>query len=234
MSKPFENVREQLLQAGIAASHVNRYIMELRDHLVDMTSRERINGADAKDASARARTLMGSDAQLVQAMLDRSPPRSLAVKAPWAVFGLLPVVAIFAVSWLVTMMMMRLLWPVRTLMPADMPGGYQALIAAVTIFTGYVLGPMLAAGCLAIALRQRLSSAWVWAGLVLISLFSGFFAFHAPDAERPMYGAALVVMHGGHVDPAGTLMLVGLRAAVLFALAAIAWRTLRNRQTSVA
>ena len=77
MSKPFENVREQLLEAGIAAGHVNRYIIELREHLADLTSRERANGADPKDAASKARTLMGSDAQLVQAMLDRSPPRAL-------------------------------------------------------------------------------------------------------------------------------------------------------------
>jgi hypothetical protein len=69
--------------------------------------------------------------------------------------------------------------------------------------------------------------------LALIALFSGFFAFHAPDAERPMYGAALVVMHGGHVDPTGTLMLVGVRAAVLFVLAAFAWRALKSRQSSI-
>lgn len=234
MSQSFENVREQLLKAGIAAGPVSRYVVELREHLSDLTARERANGLEAKDAAARARTLMGTDAQLVQAMIDRGAPRALAVKAPWAVFGLLPVVAIIAMSWVIVMSMMRLLWPVHALMPAQMPGGYQALIAGVVIFTGYVVGPLLAAGCIALALRQRLSSAWVWAGLVLISLFSGFFAFHAPDAERPMYGGALVVMHAGHVDPAGTLLLVGLRAGVLFVLSVLAWRTLKARQAGAA
>ncbi|MBV9549701.1 MAG: hypothetical protein JO256_08535 [Alphaproteobacteria bacterium] len=226
--QPFENVREELLKAGIAAGAINRYVIELREHLADLTAKERGNGGDAM---ARARTLMGSDTQLVQAMLDRKPPRALSVKAPWAVFGLAPVVAIVALSWLIAMAMMRLMWPMRDLMPAQMPGSYQALIAGVTIFTGYLIGPLLAATSIAIALRQRLSSAWVWMGLVLIALFSGFFAFHAPDAERPMYGAALVVMHGGRVDPTGTLILVALRAGILFTLSAIAWRMLKARQT---
>jgi hypothetical protein len=230
--QPFENVREQLLKAGIAAGAVNRYIVELREHLADLTAKERAN--EAADANARARNLMGSDAQLVQAMIERGAPRALSVKAPWAVFGLLPVVAIVAVAWLMGMAMMRLMWPVRTLMPAQMPGGYQALIAAASIFTGYLLGPLLAALCIATALRQRLSSAWVWAGLALIALFSGFFVFHAPDADRPMYGGALMVMHGGHVDGAATLALVAVRAGVLFVLAAFAWRMLKNRQSSVA
>ena len=227
----FENVREQLLKAGIAAGAVNRYIVELREHLADLTAKERANGA--ADAPARARTLMGSDAQLVQAMIDRGAPRALSVKAPWAVFGLLPVVAIIAVGWLVAMTMMRLLMPVRATLPADMPGGYQTLVAAASIFTGYVLGPLLAALCITTALRQRLSSAWVWVGLALIALFSGFFAFHAPSTQHDMYRATTIVVANGHVDGAATLALVALRAAVLFILAAFAWRTLKNRQSSV-
>ena len=57
--QPFETVREQLLKAGIAASHVNRYIVELREHLADLTAKERADGAP--DATAKARTLMGGD-----------------------------------------------------------------------------------------------------------------------------------------------------------------------------
>ena len=71
------------------------------------------------------------------------------MKAPWAVFGILPVVAIIAVGWLVAMTMMKLMWPVRTMVPTDMPGGYQALIGAASIFTGYILGPLLVAACIA-------------------------------------------------------------------------------------
>jgi hypothetical protein len=226
--QPFENVREQLLKAGIAAGPVNRYIVELREHLADLTAKERASGA--ADAPSRARTLMGTDAQLVQAMLDRSPPRALAVKAPWAVFGVLPVVAILVVAWITVRVMMSLLWPVHAQLPAEMPGSYQALIAGVTIFTGYLLGPLLAAACIAVAIRQRLSSAWVWVGLALIALFSGFFTFHAPTTQHDAYRAAAIVMSNGRVDGAATLMLVGARAAMLFALAGTAWRTLKNRQ----
>ncbi len=233
--QPFENVREQLLKAGIAAGHVNRYVMELREHLADLTAKERGNGADAGQAAARARTLMGSDAQLVQAMLDRSPPRALSVKAPWAVFGLLPVVGLFLIIMVTAMGMMRLTVPVRAQLPADMPGGYQALIAAVSLFTSYALGPLAAAVCITIALRQRLTSAWVWTGLVLIALFCGLFGFYAPSAPgMPYHMAALVYESGHNVNVAGTLALIALRAGVLFVLAAFAWRTLRNRQTGIA
>jgi len=234
MAKPFENVREQLLQAGIAAGHVNRYVMELREHLADLTSRERTNGADAGQAAAKARTIMGSDAQLVQAMMDRSPPRSLAVKAPWAVFGILPVVAIFVLIFLIGMTMMRLTFPVRTQLPTEMTSGYQALLAAVSLFTTYLIGPLAAAACIAVAVRQRLNSAWVWVGLVLIALLCGLFGFYTPSVPKMPYHLVTLAYDNGHVSPAATFGLIGLRAGVLFVLAALAWRTLRNRQPSAA
>lgn len=232
--QPFENVREQLLKAGIAAGAVNRYVVELREHLADLTGRERGNGADARDAETRARTIMGSDAQLVQAMLDRDPPRALSVKAPWAVFGLLPVLAIIVVSWVVAMTMMRVMMPVSRLLPGQMPDGYQSQITAATVLTGYLVGPLLAALCIATALRQRLASAWVWTGLALIALFSGLFSFHAPSNAGDMYRATALVTENGHVDGAATLVLIAVRAGVLFVLAALAWRALRARQAGMA
>jgi hypothetical protein len=228
----FENVREQLLKAGIAPRHVGRYVTELREHLADLVARERATGLDAREAEARARTILGSDAQLTQAMLDRSPPRSWAVKAPWAVFGILPVVAIIAAVAVVAMTMMNLLWPVSNLLPAQMPASYQALIMAATILTGYVIGPVLAAGAIAIALRQRLASSWVWTGLVLIALFSGFFVFHPPSGPGDMYRATGLVMADGHISVAATLGLLALRATVLFTLSALAYRALKARQTT--
>ncbi len=230
--QPFENVRGELLKAGIAAGHVNRYVVELREHLADLTAKERAGGADAGSAAARARTLMGSDAQLVQAMLDRSPPRALSVKAPWAVFGALPVMGIIAVIMLIGMTMMRLTFSVRAQMPAEMPGGYQALLAGVSLFTTYLIGPLATAACISVALRQRLNSAWVWTGLVLIAVLSGLFGFYVPTAPRMPYHMITMAYEDGRVSAAGTLLLVALRAGVLFVLAALAWRTLKARQAS--
>src|SRR5690348_7687353 len=77
---PLENVRIQLLRAGIPPGHVNRYVRELREHLSDLIERERAKGLSTGDAEAKARALLGTDSQLVQAMVDREPPRSLAAK----------------------------------------------------------------------------------------------------------------------------------------------------------
>jgi hypothetical protein len=230
----FESVREQLLRAGIAPRHVNRYVTELREHMTDLVARERAAGLDAREAESKARTILGSDIQLVQAALNRGAPRSWAAKVPWAVFGLLPAAVVFTVSAIVAMTMFRLLMPVREILPGQMPGGYQTLIVAATILTGYVVGPLLAALCIAIALRQRLSSAWVWVGLAVIALFSGLFAFHAPSAPGDMYRAVQLVTENGRVNGPATLLWVGLRASVLFGFSALAYRALKRRSAIAA
>lgn len=68
--------------------------------------------------------MLGTDAQPVQAMLESNPPRSLAARAPWAVFGVFPLVALLATT--------------------------IALGAAVTFLGSYSIGAALIAGCIAI------------------------------------------------------------------------------------
>ena len=68
----FENVREQLLLAGIAPRHARRYVTELREHLADLVAQERATGLEVAPAEERARSLLGSDAQLAEAMIRTS------------------------------------------------------------------------------------------------------------------------------------------------------------------
>src|SRR5690349_17785120 len=89
MQRPFESVREQLLRAGFAPRQARRYVTELQEHLADLTSQQRESGLDAEAAAERARRLLGSDAQLARAMIERGGPRSLAARAPWSVFAVL-------------------------------------------------------------------------------------------------------------------------------------------------
>jgi hypothetical protein len=240
MLQPFENVREQLLRAGIAPRHASRYVTELREHLADLAAQERASGLDVRQADERAKALLGSEAQLVQAMIDKDAPRSLAARAPWSVFVVLPVVLLVLVTWATAHSMMHLLLPVRGLAPSDMPGGYGSLIATVSFVTSYVVGPLLAAGCIAIALRQRLASRWVWIGLALIALVSGPLGFHmhfipseAGGEGSAFFSAVGVVYQQGRVDPAATLSIAALRAAALFAMSVVVYRTLKLRLTPV-
>ena len=237
MSLSFESVREQLLRAGIAPRHVGRYVVELREHMADLTDRERRAGLDGKAAGERARELLGSDAQLVQAMIDKTP-RSIAARAPWAAFTLLPVVALLAAIFAIDVSMMRLLDPVHGAWRAEVSNSNDGLIAAVSFATSYLVGPAIAAGCVALAVRQRLSTRWMWIGLGLIAVISGLFGFYIhilPAMNgRPAgtaFGALPVIVVDGRVSAAATLSLVAVRATVLFAIAALAFRSLRTHFT---
>jgi hypothetical protein len=236
MPLPFENVREQLLLAGMAPRHARRYVTELREHLTDLAAQERAAGRDAREAKERALAFMGSDTQLIQAVLDQGTPRSLAARAPWSVFTVLPVVLLVAAIVVTNISMMKLLWPVRGLATAELLAGYGSLIAAVSFFTSYLLGPLLAAGCIAIALRQRLASRWLWIGLALIALVSGPLGFHMhvipSEGGGPggtVFSAAGFVYQHGRVDLAGSLGVAVLRAAVLFVVSVVAYRVLLAR-----
>jgi hypothetical protein len=237
MSQPFESVREQLLRAGIAPRHVRRYIIELGEHLADLTARERSAGLDARAAGERARVLLGTDHQLVQAMIDRVP-LSFTVRAPWAAFALLPVVMLVVVVVTIAISMMQLLGPVHMAWPGGVPNSHTGLISATSFVADYLLGPVIAAGCIALALRQRLTSRWVWIGLGLIALFSGMFGFYMnvlpPRAGFPggaVFSALPNVTVAGHVNATATLALVALRAGILFAAAGIAYGTMRTRMS---
>jgi hypothetical protein len=224
-----ENVRLQLLRAGISPGQVNRYVRELRDHLSDLIARERAGGLSASDAEAKAQALLGTDTQLVQAMLDRGPPRALAAKAPWATFGILPLVIYIVTTALLARLSFAFLSPYSALPAADIPGSIRTIGTTLSLFGSYAIGPLLAVVCILIALRQRLSSRWVWTGLALIALASGPLGLHiqflSPSGNVP------AGIHGS-VIAAESLPMIGLRAAVLFVLSALAYGMLKQRVES--
>lgn len=231
MPLPFEGVREQLLRAGIAPRHAGRYVTELREHLADLTERQRASGLDAAQAAARALALVGTDAELAQAMIAKDPPRSLAARAPWLVFTVSPVVLWAALIWTIDSSMIRLLWPVGPLTDAARRESYLGLIEVAGFAANYLLGALLAAGCITVALRQRLQSPAVWVGLGLVALLSGLLGFHM---NAMSYSGVGLIYVDGRVNTAATFAVAGLRAAVLFGFAAVAYRTLRMRAVPVA
>jgi len=230
----FESVREQLLRAGIAPRHATRYVEELRDHLSDLVAQQRTTELDARQAEARARELLGSDEHLAAAMIERAP-RSLAARAPVVVFALLPTALMISAILITGFIAFQLLWPVRDVAPADMPAGYRLFIAAVSFFTGYALGPLLAAGCVAMAWRQRLASRWVWVGLALLALLSGPLGFHTHFVASQaagggtMYSMARIAYQHGSPDLTATMTFALSRSAVMFLVLAAFYRTLQKR-----
>jgi hypothetical protein len=235
VSLPFETVREQLLRAGVPPRFAGRYVIELREHLADLTERERKAGLDVTAASERARELLGTDTQLTQAMLETAP-RALASRAPWAVFGLLPLVVLLACICAIDVSMFRLLQPAHAAWPGGVPNTDVGIIATATFVTGYLLGPAVAGACIFVALRQRLSSPWVWIGLGMSALVSSLLGFHMnvlpPLGGHPggaSFSVSPSVWIDGHVSTIATLSLVAMRATVLFTIAAFAFHYLRRR-----
>ena len=60
MSKPFNELRERLLRAGVAPRHVRRYLKELADHLADLREEEKVAGRSLQDAESAALARLGS------------------------------------------------------------------------------------------------------------------------------------------------------------------------------
>jgi hypothetical protein len=236
MSLPLESVREQLLRAGVAPRCVARYVVELREHLSDLVDRERKAGLDAQAAAERARALLGTETQLAQAMIETAP-KAWAVRAPWAVFALFPTAAVLMVILASDACLLRLLPPDQpAAWPSGIPNSYTAIFTAAVVFISYLLGPAAAAVSIFLALRQRLSSPWIWLGLALIAIASGMFGFYmhsVPSLDgRPagaLFSAIPNVWVHGHASRSGTATLIAARAGSLFVIAGMALRMLRAR-----
>src|ERR1700690_1391450 len=91
---PFVTLREKLLRGGIAPWRVRRYLAELNDHLADLTEAERAAGYPPEEAVQRARILLGNDSDLADAWLAQPKLKSFTARAPWAVFGIVPLLAV--------------------------------------------------------------------------------------------------------------------------------------------
>ncbi|MGH8218963.1 MAG: hypothetical protein ACREUT_10425 [Steroidobacteraceae bacterium] len=236
MSLPFEAVGEQLLRAGVTSRYASRYVTELREHLTDLIEQERASGLNLEQATEHAAALIGTDADLARATIETGAPRSLAARAPWAAFVILPVALWMVVLSADIASMAHLLWPVRGLTPSDMPESYRVLIGLASFMVRYAIGLLLAAGCIAVAVRQRLVCGWFWAGLSLIALLTGILGFYVhvipPEGGHQgatVYSIAAVVYLHGRVNLGATLGAAALHAAVLFTMAAAAYQALRAR-----
>jgi hypothetical protein len=236
MPRPLEDVREQLLRAGISPRYARRYVREMREHLTDLTERELASGLGAEEAGERAMAILGGDAVLTKTVIDRGAPRSFAARAPWATLAVLPVMLLMAVIVANAFLTMHLLHAVRGSRPLQVPESYRELFSIMSFVVSYLVAALLAVGCLAVALRQRLASGWLWVGLIVLSVVSGILGFHqhviAPEGGPhgvTQYSVAAIVYLHGRASLAATVGVALVHAGVLFAMAATAYRALRTR-----
>ena len=177
MAKPFHELRERLLRAGVAPRHVRRYLTELSDHLADLRADEERAGRSRVVAESAALVRLGGMDDLAKAMIERRQFRSWSVRAPWAVFGLTPLL-LLAGAWFVALLILWSGWQIF-LPGADTPFGAgrvsgfanlyfqagKAIYFGAPLFVGWGIG--------LIAVRQRLKALWPMVGLVLIAWMGG-------------------------------------------------------------
>jgi hypothetical protein len=168
----FETLREDLLKGGVAPRHIRRYLAELSEHLDDLTAQQRDVGYDAEDAAIRARAKLGSDAELAGAMLGLKQFRSLAARAPWAVFGLLPPLAAMG-AFFALMAVLALIANACGMIAhhgINAPHWFRLMVQGAILFGNFVLAPLLAMAFVLSATRQRLWPGWPLLAILLIAL----------------------------------------------------------------
>jgi hypothetical protein len=187
MAKLFHELRERLLREGVAPRHVRRYLTELTDHLGDLRAEEERAGRSRADAESAALLRLGTIDDLARAMIEQRQFQSWCVRAPWATFGLAPLV-LLGLVWCVALFVLWCGWQIF-LPGADTPfggrhGAHRIFEVANIYFQVdrmiYFAAPILVGwGVGVIAVRQRLKALWLAVGLVLIALVGGTAQVHA-------------------------------------------------------
>jgi len=189
MAKPFHELRERLLQAGVAPRHVRRYLGELADHLADLTAEEERAGRSRADAESAALIRLGRTDELAKAMIKQRQLQSWCARAPWAMFGLAPLL-LLAGAYLVACFYLWCGWTIF-LPGADTPFGAQTgpIYGFENIYFQagkfyYFGAPVLVGWAIVLmAVRQRLKAVWPTVGLILIAWMGATVQVHASRTE---------------------------------------------------
>lgn len=232
MARPFSELRERLLRAGVAPRHVRRYLTELADHWADLTAEENATGRNRADAESAALLRLGDTNELAKAMIEQHQFKAWSVRAPWAVFGLAPVL-LLAAAWSVALFILWSGWQIF-LPGADAPFGIAVHGVANLYFqlgkAIYLGSPILAGwGIGAIAARQRLNAAWPAVGLMLIAWMGGTGQVYArfTSASGARVGMDFILGSFGHGISDGTL-----HALVLLSITALPYLIWRLRKSN--
>jgi hypothetical protein len=224
MAKPFNELRERLLRAGVAPRHVRRYLNELADHLDDLRAEEERAGRSGADAESAALVRLGGMDDLAKAMIEQRQLQSWCVRAPWATFGLAPL-CLLAAAWFVALLILWSGWKIF-LPGTDTPFVQLDGLAIFYFGVGRLLyfgAPILIGwGIGLIAARQRLQALWPTVGVVLIASIGGAAQVHAIRPPVPG-GIGHISMHfalGASVQGISNGL---FHALVILSLAVLPW-----------
>jgi hypothetical protein len=189
-AKPFNELRERLLRTGIAPRHVRRYLSELEDHYADLRAEEEDAGRSPADAESAALVRLGTMDELARAMIEQRQFQSWSSRAPWAIFGLSPLL-LLAGAYFVACLYLWFGWKIF-LPGADTPFGgrvHGPIYGFENIYFQagkfyYLVAPVLVGwGVGLVAGRQRVKAIWPTAGLVLLAWMGGTAQIQASRTE---------------------------------------------------
>jgi len=192
VAQPLNELRERLLRAGVAPRHVRRYLAELADHLADLNAEEARAGRGGVDAQSAALARLGSMDDLAKAMIEQRQFQSWSSRAPWAIFGLAPLL-VLAAAYFIACLYLWCGWQIF-LPRADTPFGSKPTgpiyeLANLYFQAGklyYFAAPILVGwGVGLLAVRQRLNAVWPTIGLALIAWMGGTAQIHASLTAVP-------------------------------------------------
>ena len=166
----FNDLAETLLRGGIAPRYVRRYLAELREHLDDLTAQQREAGHNSEDAAIRARARLGSDDELAAAMLEQKQFRSLAARAPWAVFMVFPPLAAIAIGipFVCGLVLIGQYYDFLDMQAPLPPQWFLDLASDLILAANLTMMPLAAILFVAIAQRQRLKLVWPCIAIALL------------------------------------------------------------------
>jgi hypothetical protein len=237
MAKPFNELRERLLRAGVAPWHVRRYLTELADHWTDLTAEEERAGRSRADAESAALVRLGGMDDLARAMIEQRHFQSWCVRAPWAVFGLAPLF-LLAAAYLVACLILWSGWNIflpGTDSPFVRTGGFAILYFDVGRLLYYSAPILVGWGIGYVAVRQRLKAVWPMAGIALIAWMGATAQIQASRTAVPG-GLGHIRMNFFTLAPSSQAISEGLlRALAILSLSALPyllWRFKGDRSVS--
>jgi hypothetical protein len=194
MAKPFHELRERLLRAGVAPRHVRRYLTELADHLADLRAEEERAGRSRADAESAALLRLGGMEDLARAMIQQRQLQSWSARAPWAIFGLAPLLFLAAAYFIASF----ILWSGWKIFLPGIDTPFVPINGLAILYFGigwslYTFAPIAIGWAIElIAARQRFNLVWPTIGVSLIALIGGTAKVHT---HRPTYPGG-----AGHVS----------------------------------
>ncbi|HEY1804324.1 MAG TPA: hypothetical protein VGG45_07560 [Terracidiphilus sp.] len=182
MAKPFHELRERLLRAGVAPRHVRRYLGELQEHVADLKAEEERHGLSAADAEQAALARLGNMDDLAVAMIGKRQFQSWSARAPWVAFCIAPLLCL-AAAWGLALFILASGWAIflpQAETPFNVPvHGFAMLYFGLGKLIYFDAPLAIGWGIGIIATRGRSKPIWPLAGLVPLAWFGGMAQVHA-------------------------------------------------------